>query len=280
MTDFRPRRTVLYLPAANARAIEKARTLPADTLILDLEDAVAPDKKVEARAAAIAAASSGEWGHREVAIRVNGLGTPWSAADFEAVAASAAAVIVVPKIDTPADAAEAVRLARGKPVWAMVETPRAILKADEIAAVDGITGLLAGFADLTKDLRAKPGPDRAPLLYAASRIVLAARAEGILCFDGIYTDIRDPQGLEAETRQSVAFGFDGKTCIHPDQLDIVNRLFSPSEEELEAARGLIAAHEAAMAEGKGVATYRGKLVELLHVAEARRTLEVARIIAG
>lgn len=277
-TDLRPRRSVLYLPGANARAIEKARGLPADTVIIDLEDAVAPDAKDSARVAAVAAVDAGGWGAREIAIRVNGLGTPWAAADFAAVSASAVNVLVVPKIDSAADAAQAVLLAGGKPVWVLVETPRAVLQADAIAAVPGITGLIAGFADLTKDLRAKPGPDRLPLHYAASRMILAARAEGKLVFDGVFTDIRDPAGLEAETRQSIAFGFDGKTCIHPDQLATVNRLFSPSADEVAHAQGLIAAHHAALAEGKGVSTFKGKLIEVLHVAEAHRTLKIAEVI--
>jgi citrate lyase beta subunit len=278
MTDYRPRRSVLYLPGANARAIEKARALPADTVIIDLEDAVAPHAKEAARGAALEAVATGSWGGRELAIRVNGLGTPWAEADFAAVASSAVDVLVVPKVDGPADAARAVRLAAGKPVWVLVETPRAVLTADAIADVPGIEGLICGFADLTKDLRAKPGADRMPLLYSASRIVLAARAAGILAFDGVFTDIRDPAGLEAETRQGVELGFDGKTCIHPDQLATVNRLFAPSAEEVEHARGLIEAHRAALAEGKGVATFRGKLVEVLHVAEARRTLKIAEVV--
>jgi citrate lyase beta subunit len=278
MIEFRPRRSILYLPGTNARAIEKARTLPADTVIIDLEDAVAPDAKEAARAAAVAAVDAGGWGGREIAIRVNALGTPWAEADFATVSAAAVDVLVVPKVDGPADAAQAVHLARGKPVWVLVETPRAVLKADAIAEVTGITGLIAGFADLTKDLRAKPGPDRLPLIYAASRIILAARAADILAFDGVYTDIRNAPGLEAEARQGVELGFDGKTCIHPDQLDTVNRLFSPSPEEVEHARGLIAAHHAALAEGKGVATFKGKLIEVLHVVEAHRTLKIAEVI--
>lgn len=279
MSDLRPRRTILYLPAANPRAIEKARTLPADSIILDLEDAVAPDAKARARDAAIAAVASGDWAGRELAIRVNGFGTPWADADFAAVAASAAHVLVVPKIDGPARAAEAVARAGGKPVWVLMETPGAILSAAAIAAVPGIAGLVAGFADLAKDLRLKPGPGRAPLFHAMSVIVTAARAHGILAFDGVFTDIRDTAGLEAETRQAVSFGFDGKTCIHPDQLEAVNRLFSPSAEEIAHAHGLIAAHRAAAADGKGVATFRGRLIELLHVAEAERTLKIAEVIA-
>ncbi len=277
--DHRPRRTVLYLPAANARALEKARSLPADCLILDLEDAVAPERKESARDAAVAAAAGG-FGPREVAIRVNGLSTRWFADDAAAVAASAADVMVVPKVDGPEDARAAVAAAGGKPVWVLVETPKAVLSAAAIAAVPGITGLVAGFADLATDLGARPGKGREPLHLAMGMIVLAARAAGILAFDGVFIDLDDPAGLEAETRQARAFGFDGKTCIHPSQLALVNHLFSPSAEEIADARALIAAHEAARAEGRGVATHRGKMVEVLHVAEARRLLAIAAAIGA
>ena len=278
MADNRPRRTLLYLPASNARAMEKARSLPADVVILDLEDAVAPDAKEAARASAVAAVATG-FGSSEVGIRVNGLGTAWSDADFAAASMSAAAFLLVPKVDSPDDARAAVSKAGGKPVWAMIETPRAVLKADEIAEVPGVAALIAGFADLTKDLRAKPGPDRLPLLYSASRILLAARAAGIPAFDGVFTGIGDEPGLEAEARQALELGFDGKTCIHPSQLDGVNRVFSPSAAEVEHAKGLIAAHEEAMMAGKAVATFKGKMVEALHVLEARRTLKIAEVIA-
>ena len=273
----RPRRSVLYLPAANARAIEKARSLPADCLILDLEDAVSPDLKESARAAAVAAAAQG-FGGREVTIRVNGVATRWFEADAAAVAASAADAMVVPKIDGPADAAQAVAAAGGKPVWVLIETPKAVLAADAIAAVPGVTGLVAGFADLAKDLHARPGKGREPLLLAMGMIVLAARAHGILAFDGVFIDLDDPAGLEAETRAARDFGFDGKTCIHPSQLQLVNHLFSPSADEIAEARALIAAHEAALAEGRAVSTHRGKMVEVLHVAEARRLLAIAAAI--
>lgn len=278
MIDFRPRRTLLYLPASNGRALEKARGLPADVLILDLEDAVAPDAKPEARAAAVAAVAAG-FGPREVGIRVNGLGTPWCAADFAEVAQSAADFVVVPKISSAQEAAEAVSVAGGKPVLAMVETPRAVQRVDSIADVAGLAGLVAGFADLQKDLRARAGPDRMALLYAASRIVTAARASGVLVFDGVFTAIGDAAGLELEAGQALALGFDGKTCIHPSQLDDVNRVFSPSAQEVAHASGLVAAHRAAMAEGKAVATFEGRMVELLHVAEAERTLRFAGLVA-
>jgi citrate lyase beta subunit len=278
MIGFRPRRTLLYLPASNGRALEKARSLPADVLILDLEDAVAPDAKANARAAAVAAVAGG-FGAREVGIRVNGFGTPWCAADFADVARSAADFVVVPKIGGADEAAEAVALAGGKPVLAMVETPRAVQRVDSIADVAGVAGLVAGFADLQKDLRAKAGPDRTALLYAASRIVNAARASRVLAFDGVFTAIGDAAGLEREAAQALELGFDGKTCIHPGQLEGVNRIFSPSADEVAHASGLVAAHRAAMAEGKAVATFKGRMVELLHVAEAERTLKLAELVA-
>lgn len=278
--NLRPRRSVLYLPAANPRAIAKARTVDADCIILDLEDAVAPDAKIAARAAAIAAIAEGDWGHREVLIRVNSLATIWSSDDFVAVSGSAAAAIVVPKIDTAREAEEAVARARGKPVWAMIETPRGVFAAADIAAVEGITALTAGMADLTKDLRAKPAPDRLALAFALSSIVMAARAAEILAFDGVYTDIADEDGFAAEALQGVQFGFDGKTLIHPSQIGATNRLFAPDAAEIDAARGLIAAFEAGQAAGIGVTTYGGKMIELLHVAVARRTLATAEAIAA
>jgi citrate lyase beta subunit len=275
MLDLRPRRSVLYLPAANARAVAKARTLACDCVILDLEDAVAPEVKVAARAAAVAAVQAGGWGEREVLLRVNGLATAWSSDDFAAAVGAGVAGIVVPKIDSVADLAETVRRAGGLPVWAMIETPRGVLAADGIAAVPGVAALIAGMADLGADLRAKPGTDRLPLLYSLSRIVLAARAAGVLAFDGVFTDINDTSGCEVEALQGAAFGFDGKTLIHPSQIAIANRVFAPSAAEIDDARGLIAASEAALADGRGVTTYKGKLVEVLHVAAARRLLGVA-----
>jgi len=273
----RPRRSILYLPAANARAIVKARTLDSDAVILDLEDAVAPAMKEVARAAAVAAARD-DWGHRELLLRVNGLTTLWSEADFAAVENSAFAGIVVPKVDSAADALVAVSRAHKRPVWAMIETPRGVLAAAAIAAVPGVTALVAGMADLTNDLRARPGPDRLPLLFALSTIVVAARASDILAFDGVFTDLNDAAGLHAEAVQGRSFGFDGKTLIHPNQIDTANDVFGPSPAEVANAEELIAAHAAAVANGRGVTTHRGKLVEVLHVTEARRLLETAEAI--
>jgi len=280
MTTYRPRRSVLYLPASNARALEKARTLPCDAVILDLEDAVAPDAKDTAREAAVAAVREGGFGRRELAIRVNGVGTQWHEDDLEAACKAGPDAIVVPKVDSAREAEEAVARSHGKPVWAMIETPRAIFDAADIAATEGVTALLAGMADLTKDLRAKPTPDRLALVFALSTIVMAARAAEIQAFDGVFTDIADEAGLAAEALQGAQFGFDGKTLIHPSQIATANRLFAPDAAEIDHARGLIAAFEAGQAAGKGVTTFDGKMIELLHVGVARRTLVVADAIAG
>lgn len=278
MPEFRPHRTVLYLPASNARAVGKARTLAADSLILDLEDAVAPAAKEDARRAAVAALREGGFGNRDVTVRANGLGTDWAAADFAALADAPVAAIVVPKVETAADARAAVGMAGGHPVWVMVETPRAIQEVDAIAATPGVTALVAGFNDLAKDLHLRPGSGRAPLHYAMSRMIVAARAAGILAFDGVFGAIHDLNGLGREALEAQAFGFDGKTCIHPAQLDAVNRAFSPSPEDIAEAEGMVAAYDAAMAAGQGVATYKGRMVENLHVETARKLLATARAL--
>ena len=280
MPDLRPRRSVLYLPASRESAVAKARTLDTDCVILDLEDAVAPDLKGAARDAAAAAIRAGGWGHREVLIRVNGVTTPWSAADFAAAREAGAAAVVVPKVDGADEAARAVAMAGDVPVWAMIETPRAVIEAAAIAATPGVAGVVAGFADLAKDLRLRPDAARTPLHYAMGAIVVAARSSGILAFDGVFTDIRDDAGMRAEAEQALAFGFDGKTLVHPSQVDIVNTVFAPSPAEVDEAHGLIAAHEAALAEGRGVTTFGGKLVEVLHVAAARERLAVAAAITA
>lgn len=215
MDRLRPRRSLLYLPAANPRAIARARTLDCDVVILDLEDAVAPTMKEQARDAAVAAIRAGDWGHREVVVRVNALVTPWSEADFAAAAALADVAgfggLLVPKVADAADAAVAVSRAGGLPVWAMIETPGGVLAADRIAATPGVAALVAGFADLAKDLHARPSPLRLPLLYSIGCIVVAARAAGIAVFDGVFGDLTDAAGLRAEAEQGLAFGFDGKT---------------------------------------------------------------------
>ncbi len=273
--SLRPRRSILYLPANRDSAIAKARTLPADCVILDLEDAVQPEAKAAARSAAVAAAKAGGWGERELILRANGIATPWFADDVAGAVAAPFAALLVPKVDSAEEARAAVTAAGGKPVWAMIETPRGVLAAAAIAAVPGVAALVAGMADLAKDLRCRPDAARTPLLYSLSTIVLAARAAEILAFDGVFADIRDGDGFAAEARQAVMLGFDGKTLIHPSQVEPCNRAFSPSPAELAAARGMIAAYAAALAAGAGVATYEGRMVEVLHVAEARRLLALA-----
>jgi len=279
---MRPRRSVLYMPGANERALEKAKTLPADALILDLEDAVAPDAKVAARARVCAAATSGEYGRREVTIRVNSLGTPWHADDLRAVAKAAPAAVVVPKVDS-ADEVRAIERALGDSdtrIWAMIETPRAVLDCERIAAAsERLTALVLGTNDLAKEMLAELTPGRAPLLGPLSMCVLAARATGRVILDGVYNDVRDAEGFEAECRQGREFGFDGKTLIHPSQLEPCNRVFAPSAEDVERSRAVIEAFEAAEREGRGVATVDGRMIESLHVENARRTLALAEAVA-
>lgn len=269
----RPRRSVLYLPANRESAVAKARTLPADCVILDLEDAVQADAKIAARAAAVTAARDGGWGSRELLLRVNGLDTEWVEADFAAARDGGFAAVVLPKVETASEAAAAVAHAGGLPVWAMIETPEGVLAAAEIARTCGVVALMAGLADLGKALRAEPDAARSAFGYALGAIVMAARAADIVAIDGVYTDIRNDAGFLAEARQGRMLGFDGKSLIHPSQIAPCNAAFSPSDEALADARGLIEAYEAALAEGRGVATFKGRLVELLHVEAARALLK-------
>jgi citrate lyase subunit beta / citryl-CoA lyase len=281
----RPRRSVLYMPGANARALEKAESLPADALILDLEDAVAPDAKAEARVRVCEAAASGRYGRREVAIRVNGLGTPWHDDDLQAAAAAGAAAVVVPKVDS-ADAVHAIEKALeaggapdGTAIWAMVETPVAMLHAEEVArASERLTVLVMGTNDLAKELQAEHVPGRQPLLAGLGLALLAARATGKVILDGVYNDIKDAEGFEAECVQGRQMGFDGKTLIHPSQLEPCNRVFAPTADEVDRARRIIEAFEQAEAEGLGVVTVDGRMIENLHVDQARRTLALAAAI--
>ncbi len=282
-----PRRSVLYMPGANERALEKAKGLDADALILDLEDAVAPDAKAEARERVCAAASSGEYGSKEVAIRVNGLATEWHAADIAAAAKVGPAAVVVPKVDSVDDvhAIERGLEAGGAPdhtkIWAMVETPVAMLHAEAIgAASDRLTVLVMGTNDLAKELHAEHVPGRQPLLTGLGLCLLAARATGKVILDGVYNDIKDPDGFEAECLQGRQMGFDGKTLIHPSQLEPANRVWAPTDEAVEDAAALIATFESAIAEGKGVVTHNGRMIENLHVDNARRILAVAAAIAA
>lgn len=284
---LRPRRSVLYMPGANTRALEKAKGLAADSLILDLEDAVAPDAKAEARDNVVAAVTSGEYGNRELTIRVNGLDTDWHADDLAAAAAAGPAAVVVPKVNSSADVAaiEAGLQAGGAPehtkIWAMVETPQAMLDCANIAAAsERLTVLVMGTNDLAKELHAAHVPGRQPLLTGLGLCLLGARAAGKVILDGVYNDVRDPEGFEAECRQGAQMGFDGKTLIHPGQLDAANAVFAPDEAEVESSREIIEAFEAAQREGKGVVTVNGRMIENLHVENARRVLAMADAIAA
>ena len=286
MTDeLRPRRSVLYLPGANERALDKAATLPADGLILDLEDAVAPDAKPAAREAACAAAADGRFGPREVAIRANGLDTAWFTDDVDHIVAAGPDVLLVPKVEsvdqvrTIEAAVEDAGASDHLTIWAMLETPGAVLAARELVhASSRLTGFVLGTNDLAKELRAEHVPGRAPLLTALSWCVLAARDAGKIVLDGVFNDLDDPDGFEAECRQGRELGFDGKTLIHPRQLETCNRVFAPSDDEVAQAREVIEAYEAAQAEGRGVVTVGGRMIERLHVDQARHTLAVAEAI--
>jgi citrate lyase subunit beta / citryl-CoA lyase len=283
VSDLRPRRSVLYLPAANPRALEKAASIPCDGLILDLEDAVAPDAKPQAREAACTAAASGAYGSREVAIRVNGADTEWHRDDLAAACAAGPDAIVVPKVsgaDTVLRLVEAMAgfdAPASTALWAMVETPAAMLHAEEIAAAsERLTVLVMGTNDLAKELYAAHVPGRHPLLPGLGLALLAARATGKAILDGVFNDVSDTDGFLAECRQGREMGFDGKTLIHPGQVEGANTAFAPSEQEVEDARGVISAWEDGR--GSGVVTYRGRMVESLHVDSARRTLAIAETI--
>ena len=287
MTDLRPRRSVLYMPGANERALEKAKGLAADALILDLEDAVAPDAKEEARDRVCAAAASGDYGDREIAIRVNGLDTEWHADDIRAAAQAGPDGVVVPKVNSVADVAaiEQSLEAAGAPdhtsIWAMLETPIAVLHAEEIAASSGrLAVLVMGTNDLAKELQAQHVPGRQPLLTGLGQCLLAARAADKVILDGVYNDISDAEGFATECRQGVEMGFDGKTLIHPSQLEPCNEAFAPAPDEIERSQRIIEAFEEAEAEGRGVVTVDGRMIENLHVDQARRVLAVADAIAA
>jgi citrate lyase subunit beta/citryl-CoA lyase len=279
MTDFTPLRSVLYMPSSNERALEKARTIACDGLILDLEDAVAPDAKPAAREAAAAAAASGDYGRRTVTIRVNGIGTQWHDDDMVAASQAGPAAIVVPKVGSAAEVRQLVAAMEkaGAPahtaLWAMVETPGAILDALAIArASERLRAFVLGTNDLVKELYAEHVPGRAPILPSLHTALLAGRAAGIAVIDGVYNDVKDTDGFLAECEQGRQMGFDGKTLIHPGQVEGANAAFAPSEQAVEDARGLVAAWEDG--QGAGVVTYNGRMVESLHVESARRTLSV------
>jgi citrate lyase subunit beta/citryl-CoA lyase len=283
---FRPRRSVLYMPGSNARALEKGKTLPVDGLILDLEDAVAPDAKVVARDQVVKAVREGGYGKRELLVRVNGMNTPWGYEDLVAAARSGADAVLLPKVDS-ADAvrqAEAVLDAAGAPkglaIWCMMETARGMLHAEEIAeSSPRLGGLVMGTSDLAKELHAAHTPMRLPMITALGLCLLAARAANLPILDGVYLDLSDDDGFKASCQQGLELGFDGKTLIHPKTVEVANAVFAPTDKDVAQARTIIVAFEAATAEGKGVVVVDGKLIENLHVENAKRLVSLAEAIA-
>ena len=287
----RPRRSVLYMPGSNAKALAKAATLPADALILDLEDSVAPDAKVAAREQVVAAVRAGGFGQREIIIRLNGPHTPWGPADLAAAAAAGPDAILLPKVDGPGAIMVAARAIRegGAPdrtrLWAMMETPNAILNAGSIAAVAAdsasrLAVLVMGLNDLAKETRARLTPGRPTMVAWVANCVVAARAHGVDIVDGVYNDIKDLDGFRAECVQGRDMGLDGKTLVHPSQIDICNEVFAPSTAEVENARAVVAAFALPENAGRGVIQLHGRMVELLHADMARRTLAIADAIAA
>ena len=282
---YRPRRSVLYMPSSNERALEKAKTLPVDALILDLEDAVAPDAKDQARENACAAARSGAYGRRELTIRINGIGTQWHEADLAAACAAGPDAVVVPKVGSAEEVRQLVAAmeSAGAPdhtkLWAMVETPQAMLHCEEIAAAsERLAVLVMGTNDLAKELHAEHVPGRHPLLTGLGLCLLAARATGTVILDGVFNDVLDAAGFEAECLQGRQMGFDGKTLIHPGQVEACNRVFAPSAEQVEEAQGILQAWEAGA--GSGVVTHKGRMIEALHVDTARRVLSTRDAIVA
>ena len=288
MTDFRPRRSCLYMPGANTRALEKAKTLPADTLLLDLEDAVAPDAKAEARAAVAGAVQDGGYGSREIIIRINGLDTEWGLDDLKAAVGAGPDGILAPKvidggdIDRLDDALSRAGAPGDFQLWVMIEMPKAILNIQDIAEAVGRTRLSAfvmGTNDLAKEYRAQATPDRVAFQHALGATMAAARAYDLLAIDGVFNDIKNEDGLKAECEQGRILGFDGKTLIHPSQIEICNTVFSPDPADVEQAKAVIAAFADPENAGKGVLKVNGKMTELLHLEEARRLVAVAEAIS-
>ena len=280
----RPRRSALYLPGSNARAIEKARTLPCDVVILDLEDSVAPEAKVAARALACEAVRMGGFGAKELVIRANGLDTPWGADDLAAAGDAGPDAVLVPKVASPADlSAYRAGLGPAVPLWAMIETCQAVFALGELGAASagaGVEAWVIGTNDLVKEMRCRLGDERAPLLPALSLSVMAARAKGIAILDGVYNDIPDLAGLQRECVQGADLGFDGKSLIHPTHLEIANRVFSPEAEAVDWARTVVEAFDSPENASKGVLKVEGRMVERLHLAQARRLIAVAEAIAA
>jgi citrate lyase subunit beta/citryl-CoA lyase len=283
---IRPRRSVLFMPGSNARAIERAKTLSADALIFDLEDAVAPDAKETARQMVCDAVHAGGYGNRELIVRVNSLATAWGGADLATVATCGADAVLLPKVEGSDIVRQilSVLTQHGAPeqlaIWCMVETPRGILRAEDIAASPRVTALVMGTSDLSKELHARHTRERLPMLPSLGWCLLVGRAYGLAVLDGVHLDLNDDEGFEYACRQAADMGFDGKTLIHPKTIATANRMFAPSPEDIESARKIIAAHAEATDQGKGVVVVDGRLIENLHVEEARRVVALAEAIAG
>ncbi len=286
-TAIRPRRSALYMPASNARALEKAKSLESDVVIFDLEDAVAPDAKATAREQAVAAIGSGAYGRRELVVRINGLDTPWGQDDVRAAAAGNPSALLVPKVETAGqvrDVSAAIKAAGGAcEIWAMIETPLAIVNLTEIARCAAepdvaLSCFLVGTNDLVKDTRAALDSNRTAALFWLSSIVTAARAFNIDVLDGVYNNFRDLDGFEAECRHGQMLGMDGKTLIHPSQIDAANAVFSPAADTVARAREILAAFALPENQGKGVINMDGEMVELLHAEMAKRTVAIADAI--
>ncbi|MEL6466149.1 MAG: CoA ester lyase [Pseudomonadota bacterium] len=276
----RPLRSVLYIPGSKPRALDKARNLPVDAIIFDLEDAVSLDEKESARATLAEALDQGGYGARLKIVRINGFDTAWGRNDAQAAAAMGADVVLLPKVNSPADLDALARITDDIPLWAMMETPLGMMNAAAIAAHGNLQGLVMGTNDLAKELQTRFRPDRLPLQTGLGLCVLAAKAHGCAIVDGVYNAFKDAEGLRLECEQGRDMGFDGKTLIHPAQVDIANAIFSPSEDEIDLARRQIAAFEEVQASGQGVAVVDGRIVENLHIVTARETLAKADAIAA
>lgn len=276
----RPWRSVLYIPGSRQRALEKAQGLPADGIIFDLEDAVAPDEKAAARAFLVHALPQMDYGLRARIVRINGFDSEWGRDDARLIAKAAPDAVLIPKVGSAADVQAVAETLPDLPLWAMIETPKGVLNAAEIAAHPRMQGFVLGTNDLMKELGCRFRADRLPLMASLQMALLAARAEGLVCLDGVFNAFKDDLGTKAECEQGRDLGFDGKTVIHPRQIEIANRVFAPGPADLEMAQRQIEAYEAARAQGQGVAVVDGKIVENLHVATARQVLAKAAAIAA
>ena len=279
VTPQRLCRSVLYVPASKTRALEKVGTLDVDSIIFDLEDAVAPAEKHAARETLARALDAGDFGHRQRIVRINGTDTEWGEADARAVVGMECDALLLPKAENPGQVEEVAALVSGTPVWCMMETPRGVLNALDIAALPSVEGFVLGTNDLAKEIGCATGGDRMAMMTALQTVLLAARAAGIACVDGVYNAFRDEEGLRAECEQGRSLGMDGKTLIHPSQIGVANAVFAPSDAETELARRQIEAYDDAIARGEAVAVVDGRIVENLHVETARAVLAKAEAIA-